>query len=81
MAFVEGHHGRGQPDQEERAGIANAAMYPVFELTPVSRGLSELVRNELVGESFTEGEWSFVPLNALVDGDALLRGGLVTPIP
>ena len=79
-AFVERYDGVRQSDENERAGIADASVDAILQLSPMSGCLAEFIGDEFVGEGIAEAARQDFAGCQLGDGGALPSGGTVAPL-
>jgi hypothetical protein len=63
--LTERHDRRWQPDQYKRAGIANASLDAIIELSPMGRRCAKFVGNKVHCPSIAERHGFSDPLNTL----------------
>jgi hypothetical protein len=68
-----------QAYEYKRAGVADTPMHAIFELPPMSRRFTKLIRDKFVGEGLSEAEGIGLPSRLLVDESALFAGWVVAP--
>jgi hypothetical protein len=79
LSFVERDDAVRQAYEHKRAWVADTPMHAIFELPPMGRRFTKLIRDKFVGECLSEAEGIDLPSRQFVDESALFAGGIVAP--